>query len=615
MYAYVLFCVSDHRYDDEIASFTDLAKAALPTGFDPLPSIHRQGDFVLVYWHVRNDKHGVLVRINPGAVTSPNGDTFFASGYLAKGMVEENEKKVFSIVQQDAGGIRLVESTGGVSSNSWISSSGKVAHCWSTQPPAIPTFFAKNRQGFCVVGNRPRLTYMASVLSNGYAVDRSYLSKYIASGFAFDGITPYPGTAAVPPNKSILLRDGDLAIVDYPLAAPDEIPQDLPLEEKGAALAGLLREATWPARAIGRANLFLSGGKDSRVIACALNGTTKISAFTTGPESGGEADVARPVAEAIGAPYTVRRQMITADAIKAAAASNLMSDGLGSAFAHQFNFRQDLDFLEWLPSFHGHGHLLRGGFGRRMRQTNQEMRDALNSAFLSPFATETAISGVRSGIDQWVGHREKDFRDARDILFYSNMDYRLGLFSAPASLEMTWRTFMVYPLLDERIARFAAGLSVFDRISERVVFAAMRILSRDLTNFPLYGEMWRFDREPERTDYPDSNHNFQEGFELRQPAKASKHVTIKLSESFSYDADKGHVEDSVKAKSRFILDSSVRKELDELVQPFILDEVSYMANAGQYSSDYWGRDPNTRQNIGSFINRVFIGATLYDLRW
>ncbi len=630
MYAYVLFCISDQRYLEEILSFSDLSRHLLPPHYVPYPDVYQAGDFILFAWHSRNDTHGVRQRVNPGVLSHPEKGSFFASGYAAEGLIDadvvpfdnpafDQEKPtagIFSILQPSASGLCLAESPGGVSSNTWISRDGKTAQCWSTQPPAVPTFYAKNRVGYCVVSNRPRLGYCASVLSSGYSLSDEYLPKYISSGFAFDGSTPYKGTVVVPPNKSIRLSAGAGEIVRYPIGNAIATPQETPLEEKSATLASLLRAACWPAEAVGSANLFLSGGKDSRALATALKGISKLSAFTIGSISSGEGLAAKHVASRLGCSFAIRNQPIISDALKAAANSNLSTDGLGINFAHRYNFREDLDFLQGLPSFHGHGHLLRGGFARTMTGDNDRLTNNLHAAFLSSFASEAANSTVRTHIEAWRETRKSDFRDGRDVLFYSNLDYRLGLFTAPATLDLTSRTFMVFPLLDERVSRFASSLAVFDRVSERVVFGAMQKLAKDLTELPLFGEIWRFDRNPELRDFPDSDHNFQQGFELRQPREVSKLSEINVHESaFTYDADKEYVQPSSMVASEFILSSSKAEQLKALVEPYVWTEIESLATTGKNTSNHAKLDANTRFNLDSFISRTFIAATLYDISW
>ncbi len=630
MYAYVLFNLDLDAYRKEIRSFPEIAARLLPPSFNVRPNVLETGDFILFSWHGKRDMHGTRNRINPGAVRHSQKGTFFTTGYLAEGLIDvqtareqavpfvrdDDNIAVFDLIHPTTGGIKLSDSTGGVGANVWISSDGSTGHCWSTQPPAVPTFYAKNREGFCVVGSRPRLVHAASMLTSGLRLSRDYLPKYVTSGFALDGETPYPGTKAVPPNASIKLRRAKSEISDYVLGDPEPISQQTPLEYKAQLLAGLLTDACWPARALSSARIFLSGGKDSRAIACALSGESNIAAFTIGSVDQGEGFAAQEVASAIGCSFQTRKQKIISDPIKAAAASHLGTDGLGLNFAHQYNFLPDLRFLDGLPSFHGHGHLLRGGFARTMIADNEFLHNSLFTSFLSPFASDSARSGVKPHLERWLTQRAGSFKDSRDVLFYSNKDFRLGLFTAPSSLDLTSRTFMVYPLLDERISRFAGQLAVYDRVSERVVFAAMQKLNRTLTELPLFGEIWRFDRDPQKRDFPDSDHNFQEGFSLRQPRQQNKFAQHAGSKAaLQYDADRPWFSRPSQLAAQFVLDSSARADLHECVTDDCWRELEKIASTGRNTERFRLLDVDSRFNLSSFLNRIFLAASLVDLHW
>lgn len=637
MYAYVLFSIADQSYTSEIEAFPSIASKLLPDTYNPVPLRYNfDNKFVLFAWYQNQDPEGVRARINPGLSHHPAKGYFFTSGYAAEGMVDEKPrflasrmldtqwprpsrgKGIFDLIAVSSDGIRLKDSPGGIGACVWVSPDNSRSVCWSTQPSAIPTFFAKNRSGYCVVGNRPRLVHGASILSHGHKLDREYVSKYLVSGFALDGKTPYRNTVALPFSRSLEVEQSNYKIAPYLLDLPAETPQTTPLSKKADKLATLLSEAMWPATVMPESQLFLSGGKDSRTLACVLKSIApnRVNAFTLGSIERGEGKVAAPVAKRFAKRFSTRTQAIIADPIKAAIVSNNSTDGLGINFAHQYNFRQDLSDLRGLPTYHGHSHLLRGGFARTMNGDKQTLRNSLRGSFLSPFVKEGAKSWGDQFLTDWENERAKAFRDGRDILFYGQQDFRLALFTAPSSMDLTARTFMLYPLMDERVARFAASLSVFDRVSERVVFGAMQKLAKELTDLPLMGEIWRFDKYPEKRDFVDSDHNFQEGYALRQPEAPNKLAELNADlAQFIYDADNNEPLDRRRIMASTVLDSSMRTEIAGIVAPEVMDEFNSVAATGR-STDYLnGLDVNTRFNMRSFMNRVFIAATLYDLSW
>jgi len=433
-----------------------------------------------------------------------------------------------------------------------------------------------------------------------------------------DHLTPYPNTRALAPNASLAVQSGSVQVRPYPVAAEPPIAQDAPLEEKGAALAERLVDAVWPASVVPDVQLFLSGGKDSRTLACALSkfSACRINAFTTGAAEQPEAQIAHEVAEALSCSHRFRKQRAIADPLRGAALSNLVTDGLGINFAHQFSFEQELSDLQGLPSFHGHGHLLRGGFARTMERDPATLNRTFLSALVSRYVNEYTTYDEQLYLEQWRDARSASFRDSRDLLFFANLDFRLGLFSASSSMDLTSRTFMVYPLLDERVAQFAASLAVFDRVSERVLYSALVQLNRPVSEVPLFGEIWRFDRSPEKRDFADSNHNFQDGYERRQPRQSNKLSNLSPDgDALVYDMDWEELEPNAKVVASYIRDSRLWKEWTALLKPEILAEIEFGAWAGRSSPTLRSRARDAQFNINSFIKRVFIASTLVDMSW
>jgi hypothetical protein len=211
-------------------------------------------------------------------------------------------------------------------------------------------------------------------------------------------------------------------------------------------------------------------------------------------------------------------------------------------------------------------------------------------------------------LDAWNWRREWSFAEKLDVLFYANQDFRLGQFSAPNMLDLGSRAFMVYPLLDERVARLAAGLSVFDRVSERVLFGAIRQLQPQLANMPLHGEMWHFDRFPERTDFIDSNHNFQAGFDRRRPRACD----ALRGPAIHGDQGNGVAKRTI---AEFLMQTSLRRELEDCILPEVSAEIAARAT-GSPASDWVNvMDKWTKFYFEAFLKRAFVGASLYDLGW
>jgi hypothetical protein len=487
---------------------------------------------------------------------------------------------------------------------------------WSTIPSALNTFVAKNREGFCVAGNRPRLTYAASILSTGLRPDPAYLERYITAGFAVDGQTLYPNTRALPPSSSALLAGGNYVIDRHPVSAIEPIPADEPLEKKSAALAELLQQACWPATA-SSASIFMSGGKDSRTIAATMHSLgvgRNTLAVNFGNTTTGEGELAQEVARSAGVPFEFRTQRLVSDPTNALANALRQTEGLGTGFANQYQFDWQLGFAKGGPAFHGHGHLLRGGFARNMSRDKTYLHQAARSPFLSAYATAAARQSTETALGRYLREVLPDIaREPRDILFYTNRDFRLGLFSTSNALELTSKTLMCYPLLDERVAQFAAALNVYDRVSERVVFGAITSMAPQIADIPLFGEIWRFDRDPSKRDFVDSYHNFQDGYNKRQPRHTNKYSHTNAKTALVQDADRVPSGVRLRETAQMILDSNRWPDIRSCVSPLIHADLALRAVGKEI--DMSGAGYEERFIRSAFLDRVAVAAAMYEIRW
>lgn len=521
--------------------------------------------------------------------------------------IKINQPVSVSLKESTAPRIKLSNSLGGISTYSWISADESVSVSWNTQPPAFPLFVGKNRDDFCVVGNRPLLVAMASYLSTEQRTfNKSYLSSYIVSGYAQDGQTIYENVRMMPANTSITCESGKWRYTDSPLSGPDLIPQVTPLSDKSAILADALIKACDPLHDFESSIFWMSGGKDSRTLASIVS-ALKIK--TQGISYGlRESDYAKLVAEKCGSEYRVHKTHVLTNPIDAARVSNKDTEGLGIAAAHQYNLYYT-SLAPELPILHGHGHLLRGGFARTM-STDVDL--LLKKSFIGNFTTEQANTKVLSDLKRW--EKTRDFSgDLRDKLYWANHDLRLGAYTAPNILDLSGKSLVVFPLLDEKVVRIASGLSMFDKIYERVLFGAIKQLSPELSELPLFSDQWRFDRSPEKTDFVDSNHNFQEGY-IKRMTRLLSTVSEKR-DDFIRDSNVRNA-DSMKIRNEFIISSSIYKELTDILQP---DVISLIKSRAQGSTDpeklVSSLDKNGKFELNALLNRVFIAATLYDLDW
>jgi len=610
MITYVLFSMSTPKYAVDIRRFIKQARHCLPCSPENVEIIFRDS-LILAFWRNKNlEPH--FSRVNPGAINSANGATAICSGYAARGVLDGTSPSFFGLCDDSDEKFLLKNSPGGIGSWVFLSDSGSTAYAWSTQPPAMTTWYGANRRGFSVVSNRPKLAFAASVLSDTLILkEEGYIADYLTSCYSVRGLSPYKGIRALRSGHMLRVTNGRVEDVRGPLLPRERIPADRPLFEKSEELADLLVAATWPLSQCQEPFIFMSGGKDSRTILSAmLASLTKFRPFSFGVTGAQETEVASEVVKASGMALQVMPMNIISDPRKAAAYHLERTDGLGLNFPHQVEFCYPLRFLEGRPSAHGHGHLLRGGNARTMSKDIHAACNQLRNGTISEYVSDDTSLPNRLALEEWIERTLEVHRDPREMLFHAHADQRLWSFTNANILEMYADAFMVYPLLDERVARFAAALTAYDRISERVAFGAITLLSKEISNIPLFDNIWRFDRSPGKKDFLDGAYNFSDGFLARQPRSLDRGVFRRASETaFSYDADRLEFPSKSDAIAQAIIEASSWPSVSDMLSP----EFAKAIRLGNVFDTSHSRDvaiANKRHVRNAFPWRVLVAAMM-----
>lgn len=614
MYPFVLFNFAYRNIYNDIVNFIPKLRRCLPENYSSDYHIKIIDDnSILVYY--KSTKYDFSL-INPGYITSyDNSSSIFCSGYAWENMLTNNH--IFALLDYKNNCLR--DSPGGIGCYIWKKKNSNELICWTTQPPAHNLYVSSYRDGLCVVGNMPLLVHYSAQLAIIKTFDNDYFEKYITCGFGFDSSTPYAKVQACPPWTSLRIQNGKFKFYDYVLSTPPAIPQETPLSDKSAILVELLKKACYCLNKYNSSYILLSGGKDSRLLAATLGqyslySQKNIKAITYGREGWGETDIARRVAETIGFPLEIRKMRFIGDVRRALANSNFQTQGLGIAFTHQCQFDQDIALWGDGPAFHGNGHLLRGGSARTMDINRDRIADLVRKTFYTDFTTDNTF--VDNFIRRWIDKRSTVFKDPRDVLFYVHQDFRIGQFTAPITLEMTSKALMNYPYIDERIARFASQLCVYDRVSERVAFGAIKQMSDKLSRIPLFGENWRFDRNlPYTTKHKDSDHNFEDGYEERQAAQNSKIVkrTKNHWDSFIHCFDfteRNFNQDFVK----IIVQSSFYNRIEKMVDKKVIEYIKYIEN-NNLNEHFSLENNGLESSLNNFMRRLAVACSIFELHW
>jgi Asparagine synthase len=319
---------------------------------------------------------------------------------------------------------------------------------------------------------------------------------FLSLGYPVGDATPFGGVRALGSDRELRLIDGRADVVR---AGPEgEGPAG------AEAVARALAEAVRPlGGADPPAELSLTGGKDSRLVAAALAAAgVPFRARTHGFAGHPDVVVAGLIAAKLGVEHTVTRPRPPgapdeADVLGRLRAAVLVSDGMLSAFENLGSgFRPDPQAAGGPAETGGHGgELLRGGYAQAARRTPAAPVNALAAAELFRRMTTRRLRLLRPGparaylatlappaaaLARWP-------LAALDDFYLAN---RAGRWSAAARQAYLLRSPLVQPLFADRVVRAARAVPLRDRMTDRLHRDVLGLLCPELLGLPLAGTPW-----------------------------------------------------------------------------------------------------------------------------
>ena len=287
-------------------------------------------------------------------------------------------------------------------------------------------------------------------------------------------------------EKKILLQSNDFLCNDLEMGIAD--------------LTASLLSAVKSEDVTVKRNILLSGGKDSRTIISALDAAKiTFSARINGNPQNEEVIIAKKVFDTCktAVDFTSQSQRAYYDSVYGGMESVLRTEGQVSHVAHQIYF-DNVKFYDGVV-FHGHGHLLRGGVGGWEKKPSIDFHEKkLFSSFISGWVNNELVFPCTSFLKSFY----RNFLFSDTLAFYSHLHFRVGAYQTPGIIEMSGLNEYRFPLCDEQVVSSARKISIDLLQNEKAVFGAIKSLSPDLSNLPVYGEMWAFEKYAEDPFFP-----------------------------------------------------------------------------------------------------------------
>jgi hypothetical protein len=435
----------------------------------------------------------VLVHAEPAGIPERGRDMYKGahealtySGYV--GLPDRSGAAVRSLLDLRRGGIlelgaarlEVRASPGGVAA--FFVVYGETGFAWSSHAGVEGVF--RTEADALAISNRPLLSHLAATGATAPRMSAAWGRRVLAGDSSLWGDTPFEGTRALAPRSMLVVARRKVRVLPHPVVLPCE---------GGEPLAAAARRAIEVVRGLPVPELQLSGGKDSRMIAALVAAAgIEVDAVTYAPSHGGEAIVARRVADALGLPHRlVVRRVELGDALLPQVLRNLRrSDGmLGENRALAY---ADLDYARDQPMLEGQAHNPRGGFITEMRASIDDVRARLHGQLGGDpdLVAEDAGAERRARIDMLVRHVPR--RHPADAAYWMYNDWRPPLLHGPYLASARFRR-TVYPMADERVLAACAALPTYERATERAFFEALIALAPAMAGLPLYDGRWRFD--------------------------------------------------------------------------------------------------------------------------
>lgn len=383
-------------------------------------------------------------------------------------------------------------------------SSGQIL-AFSSRPAPMPVFYFKNKEITVISSDAMIVASFAEQLcGHTIRLSEEYVREYLSWSYPYTYLTPFEDVFFVPTGHYILAKDSEPLNIREISRFNSFDFSDASVQEKGNSLAESLVGSVGRIPAEITANLRLSGGKDSRVLLAALTSSGRdFVAETRGRHSDLEASIAGELARSTGTKHIL-------SSVNMAEPGSLYQSVVGSIrrmAGHLSAEPQQIMFEGAHPQFvgqyllMGHSHIQRGGFARTMRNQEDSAVVAMQNQ-CSPFVSEELKSRSDNVVLSWYSLQK--FPDFIEPLYELHVQKRASTYLLPQYRDYSNVARLHYPLISHDFVAKCDALSIFDRVSEQVIFSAAFCLNPHLLELPLCDDLWRFDRNGKGAIVPES---------------------------------------------------------------------------------------------------------------
>lgn len=448
---------------------------------------------------------------------------------------------------------------------------------WNTTP-ALEAIHWGATADYIVISNRQILVGLnlaATKAALRPELSMEFLEEYLLYGYSLTGQTPFKGVQTLSVNSSLKVVEGEVELTQMPPGLASDLEVEHSVEEGAEALAAALKGA------MGRTEeqlegrplqLRLSGGKDSRVLLALLRDRPiDFRIVTFGVPANPDVKLAAYLAELVGIQGEVRAPR---PADGASVASRLKttireSGGIPPSEAHTAQYRGADPERPREAIMLGQWPLYKGGLARRMRSSSEEITRTL----LRQGGT-LVRQKVRTKFDEklleWA--RGPALNHELEKLYIFAREFRSGRYLQAHVEQFSGHAMLAYPVADAEVAAVCDSLTMYEKVSEKALFGALRELWPEVMRVPLDRSKWLFEAPG-----PDP--------EFSGPWYAERYSGIPYAQPRKFTAVEPVVseysEEAVQEMSTYLTKSDNYKFLQELISDEMRTAIG-MAAEGEY---------------------------------
>ena len=368
---------------------------------------------------------------------------------------------------------------------------------WCTTPALESIHYGSNNE-YVFISNRPLIVSLALGFGRASDVQLSddYLAEYLAYGYSISGITPFSGVHTVPANKALSVVKGAVDIVLAPAGLASGLEPDHTSEEAAEALATALINAM--ARTAAEVKdrplqLRLSGGKDSRLLMGLLrNHELNTKAVTYGVPTDGDVQYASKLASIVGMPHWVGAPLpATGVGTEEQTLRTIMECGgippsephlVTSAGSNPEHLNDAIMLGQW-PLF-------KGGMAKVVRYPRGGIEKTLQKQ-IAPFLTTEVRQLHERYLRSWFD--EVYASSELEKLYLFAREFRSGKYLHSHIVHYARDAMIAYPISDAEVTAVSDDLTMYEKVSQRSLFLALRQIWPEALSIPLHNSTWRFE--------------------------------------------------------------------------------------------------------------------------